>query len=213
MTWAANGAFPGQTEFTGGGTVPLDNTAIGDLILLVAISVDSTFNWVTGITGGGATWSQAGTTFHGTVNGEIATAWQGKVTATGAQTATVTVTGGGPTIAIANQEFSSTAGSWSVDSVQFLDSAGTSTWPALTPSGAGELGFGFVIDSGIAVAGSTPGWTYKVTSHQDGCAWNTAISAPSAPVWGDSGQAFGAVILMKETGGASPSGLLMASII
>ena len=213
MTWAANGAFPGQTEFTAGGTFPLNNTAIGDLVAVVALSIDSNANYVTGITGGGCTWSQIGTHFVGTVNGSVATAWEGTVTATGSQTATVVVTGGGPTIAVVSQEFSSTVGSWTVDQVVHLDSAGTNTWPTQTPAGTGELAFGFAADFGIASAGSTSGWTYKVTSHQDGVAWNTGVSAPSAPVWADSGQAFGAMVLFKEAGAASPSGLLMASII
>lgn len=207
MTFTPNGAFPDQTEFVGAGTLALDNTAVGDLILLVALSVDSSANYVTGITGGGVTWEQAGAPYTGTVNAEVATAWLGTVTATGPQTAAVAVTGGSPTIAIVSQEFSAGGGGWALDSVVHLDSAGTSTWPTVTPAGGGpEVAFGFAIDQGIAVAGSTPGWTYKVTSHNDACAYDTSVSAPSAAVWGDSGQGFGAVILVKGAAQAQPGG-------
>lgn len=212
MTFSANGAFPGQTEFSGGGTVPLSNQKIGDLITLIAASVDSITNYVTSIAGGGANWTQIGTPFYSTHRNSIVTTWQGEITATGAQAATVTVTGGSPTIGVVSQEFFSSVGSWSIDEIQYLDSTGTSVWPTLTPSGANELYFGFAIDSGIASAGSTPGFVYNVTTHQDGCAWNTGVSAPSAPVWADSGQLFGAAFLVKEAAVASSgSGLLLAS--
>ena len=199
MTFAANGAFPDQTEFVGAGILNLNNTAVGDLIPLVAISVDSTTNYVTGITGGGADWTQIGVPHVGVNNGGVITRWQGKVTATGLQTANVAVTGGAPTIAICNQEFSSTAGSWTVDATADLDVVnGNSAWPTLTPTGSSELYFGFATNFGIAAAGSTPGYVYHVTNHNDGCAWNVSVSAPSAPVWGDTGQTFGAMILVRE---------------
>ncbi|MGH3304017.1 MAG: hypothetical protein ACRDOK_20540 [Streptosporangiaceae bacterium] len=211
MSWAANGTFPGQTEFAGAGTVGLNNTAVGDLILMVAVSIDSASNWVNSVTGGGATWTQIGSHFVGSVNGMIATTWQGKVTATGSQTATIGVTGGSPTIDIVTQEFSSTVGSWSVDMFANLDSPGTNTWPSLTPAAAGELYFGFVIN-GAAIAGSTPGYTYEVTTQGNGCAFNPSCGASATdPVWSDSSQKFGRVVLVRETPAASSPRLLMAS--
>jgi hypothetical protein len=203
-----------QTEFTGAGSIALNNQGVGNLILLAAPSIDSTANWVTGITGGGATWTQLGTTFHGVTNGMISTIWAGVVTATGAQTASIAVTGGGPTIPVNGNEFS-LANGWALDAAGTLDSAGTATWPSLTPVAAGDLYFGWAVDSGLAVAGSTPGYTYTVNSHSDGAAWNVNCgSGATAPVWGDAHQVFGPVVLIKPASAApSPSGLLMASII
>lgn len=203
-----------QTEFTGAGTIALNNQAIGDLILLAAPSIDSTGNWATGITGGGANWQELGTPFHGVVNGMVSTIWAGTVTALGPQTASIAVTGGGPTIPVNGQEFSCPNG-WALDSAATLDSAGTATWPSLTPSAPGGLYFGWAVDSGIAIAGSTPGYTYTVNSHSDGCAWNPNCGAgATAPVWGDAHQVFGPVVMIKPASAApSPSGLLMAGII
>ena len=201
-----------QTEFTGAGTISLNNQGIGNLILLAAPSIDSTFNWVTGITGGGATWQQLGTTFHGVTNGMISTIWAGTVTSAGPQTASISVTGGGPTIPVNGSEFQCPHG-WALDVAATLDSAGTSTWPSLTPAAAGELYFGWAVDSGLALAGSTPGYTYTVNSHSDGCAWNTSTGAgATAPVWGDSTQVFGPAVLIKPASVPPPSsGLLMAA--
>lgn len=203
-----------QTEFTGAGTIALNNQGIGNLILLAAPSIDSSSNWVTGITGGGATWTQLGTTFHGVTNGMISTIWAGVVTALGAQTASIAVTGGGPTIPVNGNEFS-LANGWALDAAGTLDSAGTATWPSLTPAAAGDLYFGWAVDSGLAVAGSTPGYTYTVNTHSDGCAWNANCgSGATAPVWGDAHQVFGPMVLIKPASAApSPSGLLMAGII
>lgn len=213
MTWTAVGSFLQAAATPGPGTISLNNQQAGNLILIAA-AVDSTSNWVNSITGGGATWSQVGVKFTGSTNARIITLWQGTVTATGAQTATMNITGGAPDIRAGGGEFHSSVGSWALDGSQGnLDGSGTATWPSLTPSGSGRLYFGFAIDSGTAVAGSTSGYTYNVTAQGNGAAWNPNVSAASAPVWGDSGSVFGAVILMKETGAASPSGLLMASIV
>lgn len=202
MTFTPVGSFLQAAVSPGPGTISLNNQAAGDLILLSAIT-DSTANWVNSVTGGGATWSQIGTRFTGTSNARTATLWQGTVTATGAQTATLGITGGAPNIRAAGGEFSVTSGSWALDVQGNLDGAGASTWPSLTPSGAGELYFGFAIDSGSAVAGSTSGYTYNVTAQGNGCAWNPSVPAASAPAWGDSSQVFGVMILVAETGGAA----------
>jgi hypothetical protein len=209
--FTANGAFPGQTEFTANGDLPLNNTQVDDLIMLVGLSVDSTTNYITDITGGGVDWTQVGEKpFHGVVNGCVATTWIGKVTAEGQQTASVQVTGGAPTIAIANQEFLSSVGDWTFEDVQYFDQANGNSWPGFEQNNSTGVAFGFGIDSGIAVAGETAGWHYEVTSHNDPCAWSVNPYSSSAAVWSDSGQIFGAVILVKEK---TQSGLLMASMI
>jgi len=202
MTFTPVGSFLQAALNPGPGTISLNNQGIGNLILLAAYS-DSSTNWVNSVTGGGATWTQISTRFTGSTNARTATIWAGTVTATGAQTATLGITGGSPNIRAAGLEFSSTVGSWALDVQSNLDGTGTNTWPSLTPSGSGELYFGFAIDSGSAVAGATSGYTYHSTTQGNGAAWNPSVSAASAPVWGDSGHVFGSMILVKETGGVA----------
>lgn len=206
MSWSAVGSFL-QAGFAGAGTIALNNQNVGDLILLAAYSVDSSTNHVNSISGGGATWSQIGTTFVGSVNAKTATIWAGKVTATGAQTATLNITGGGPTIRVAGQEFSSTLGSWTLDGQANLDGSGTNTWPSLTPASSGELYFGFASNSNSASKGSTSGYVYQVTSQGNGCAFDPSCgTSATSPVWADSTQVFGSMILVKEVSGGGGSG-------
>lgn len=206
MSFAAVGSF----IQSGSNTVNLNNQGIGNLVLLEII-VESTAI-VTSISGGGCTWKQISTVFTGTATVYTASIWTGTVITLGTQTATVNVSAGTPTVRIAGSEFSSTAKAWALDTQGNLDSgSGTNTWPSLTPTMAGELYFGFAIDLGSDVAGSTTGYTYNSTSAGNGCAWNpNCAHATQTPVWGDSGQRFGSMVLIKEIW---QTGLLMAGIV
>lgn len=214
MTWTPKGSLL-QAGFTGSGTLAMDNQAAGDLVYVVTVSVDSTSNWISAVSGGGCTWTQVGSEFTGTVNGMAVTQWQGTVTALGAQTATLTVTGGAPTIRAGGREFASSAGSWTADGTPaYLDSADTDTMPSLTPAAAGELYAGFAISNVTAVAGSTAGYSYDVTTQGHGYAYDPdCTSSAQAPVWGNAYLIFGASALFRESGAApaSPSASLLAA--
>ena len=125
-------------------------------------------------------------------------------TVTSASIATVTVSWGGATpwyfAPWQGQELSSTAGSSALNVQGHIDSAGTNTWASLTPAAAGELYFGYANDNGSAVAGSTSGYTYNTTADSgNGLAYNPACtSAAQAPVWGDSTQGIGIMVLVKR---------------
>ena len=62
-----------------------------------------------------------------------------------------------------------------------------------------ELYFGFAVNSGTAAGGTTAGFTYGTDSQGDGIAWNADVTWAAAPVWGDSGQEAGLMVLVSET--------------
>ena len=84
------------------------------------------------------------------------------------------------------QEFSSSAGSgttWGVDhtGTQSNASSTTETFPSLSPSGSGELYFGYAdAIGGYPSVGSTSGFTYGITSGANVVAYDTSVSSPSA---------------------------------
>lgn len=210
MSFANAGSLIAQTA----SSFTLTPAGAGNLIVLVIINRDNSSVTVTGVSSSNVTWVQAGTSFAGSTNAMTASTWLGTVTAASAATVTISWSGTTPTARVAGREFSSTAGSWALDAQSGLDSGGTNAWPSLPPSaGAGDLYLGFAIDSGSASAGSTTGYTYQSTPQGNGVAYNPACGAgATGPTWGDSGQAFGQMVLVRETGAAaaSPPGTLLA---
>lgn len=203
MTFAAVGATIAQTSTS----FSLTPAGVGHLILL-EIENNSAAVWATGVSSSNVTWSQMGTVLKGTTNSRSSVVFAGTVTAASAATVTVTLNGSPGTFHVVGHEFSSTVGSWALDGSQAnLDGAGTNTWPALTPTaGAGELYFGYAIDSSSAVAGSTSGYTYANDGSGNGIAWNASCpNSATSPAWGDSGSIFGVMVLVKETGTAAPA--------
>jgi hypothetical protein len=197
MTFAAVGSIIQATS----SSFSLTPHTVGDLIL-IEVSGSSSAVYPVSLSSSNVTWSSWGY-YRGTANGYSAAVFAGKVTAASAATVTVAWSGTAPSlIFVDGQEFSSTVGSWALDQIGHIDTTGAnSTWAALTPAGAGELYFGYADDPGTAVAGSTSGYTYVVDAQSDAMAYNPACtSAAQAPVWGDTGQAFGMMVLVKETG-------------
>lgn len=202
MTFAAVGSSVAIT-----GSFSLTPHGVGDLILAEVINDENNTANATALTSSNVTWTLLDT-FDGTTNTMTAAVFEGTVTSTSTATVTITWSGTAPTGDIEGcaQEFSSTAGAWAQDKSGHIDTSGTNTWASLTPSsGAGELYFGFANDTGSASAGSTSGYTYVASAdgHGNGMAYNPACTAAAqAPVWGDSHQSFGVMVLMMETGGS-----------
>jgi hypothetical protein len=209
VTFAAAGSLIQQGSLS---TFALTPVGIGNLIVIEVINESNNTVFPTALSSTNVTWTPIGTSFAGTTNAFTARVFFGKVTSTSSATVTITWSGTTPTsMETGGQEFTSTVGSWALDvQGQFDTTAVTSTWPSLTPAGAGELYFGHDIDNGVAVAGSTTGYTYDITTSSNGVAFNPACtSAAQAPVWGDSGHLFGIVVLVKETPAAArPRALL-----
>lgn len=205
MTFAAVGGalFNDQTV-----AWSLTPGTVGDLIMAEVINVSNATSTCTALSSTNVTWT-ASTTLTGSTNANTAAIFFGKVTSTSTATVTLTWSSTTPTtIRIAAQEFSSTVGSWALDTSGHLDGAGTNVWPSLTPAGSGELYWGFALDSGSATAGTTSGYTYDIdATHSNGMGFNPACgAAATGPTWGDGGHFFGIMQLIKETSGANPAG-------
>lgn len=209
MTWTATGSWLTANTTT----LATSNQAAGNLLLVGVINDSNNTVWCTGLSGGGATWTQVGVKFAVSVFGfpEYHTLFAGTVTATGAGTVTPSWSGTTPgSYRIDGHEFHSTAGSWALDGSQGnLDSAGTANWVSLTPAGNGELYFGAGDDQGIATGGSTSGYVYNISAGGAiSQAYNLSCASGVAtfPVWGDSNGRAGIMVLMKE--GAAAGGIL-----
>jgi RHS repeat-associated protein len=178
-TLAANAA-------TGLTTLAVNPQHVGDVIALTTLTW-SPSTYPSSISGGGVTtWTKA-VDYPVTGYGYDAQIWYGKVTTTGSSTITVSYPASVSSdwIEFTAQEFSSTAGSgttWGVDhtGTQANGSSTTMTYPSLSPSGAGELYYGYADGmGGIASAGSTSGFTYDTTPAENEVAYDTNVSSPS----------------------------------
>jgi hypothetical protein len=206
MTFAASGTII-QAQAT---TFTLTPAGTGHFILAEVINQSNATVVATSLSSSNATWATLGASFAGTTHAWTSQVFVGTVTATSAQTVTVSWSGTTPgTIDIAAQEFSSTVGAASVtlDVQGHIDVGGTNTWASLTPGhGAGELYFGFALNSGSAVGGSTGGYIWQTDTNANGMAYNVSCtSSAQAPVWGDSTETFGIMVLAYESAGTNTS--------
>lgn len=179
----------------------LTTQAAGDYVLLATV-VNT--HAATAVSGGGVTWTQAGTTVSlpnlgGTGGAGFGSVWLGKVTAAGTASVTVTFAASlsGSNSRFVAREFSVTTGHAAFD-VQGSVTSATAGWASLTPSGTGELYWGYCEDGGTTVAGSTSGFTYEIDVHGNGEGFCLSVSAPYQPVWGDGGMQAGVMVLVKE---------------
>lgn len=170
--------------------------AVGDVIVLHVTTEGNAPP--TGISGGGATWKQLGTTLRGSVNsGFSAAVYEGTVTAAGTATATVTTSGKPSAVRIAGQEYNPGSGQTGVLVAQAnLDVTGTSTGPSITPAGGNELYSFYGYDTDIGSAGSTPGYTYELDDNGNPYVFDPA-SPTQPPAFGDSNVAFGIAVLLE----------------
>jgi len=152
----------------------------------------------TGISGGGARWTQVGTTLRGSVNsGYSAAVYEGTVTAAGTAQATITTSGTPSAVRIGGQEYNPGSGQTGVLVSQAnLDVSGTGTGPSITPTGSNELYSFYGFDTGTGSAGSTPGYTYELDSNGNVYAFDPASPA-QPPAFGDSNVAFGIAVLLE----------------
>jgi hypothetical protein len=199
VTFAPVGSF--FSSDSSGTTWTLAPSTVGDL-LVVPILTNSATVYATALSSSNASWTLVAHSLDAT-NTASTSLFLGKVTSATSQTVTITWSGTTPSyVRGVGHEFSSTVGSWALDVFAGLSSSGTTTWPSLTPTaGSGELYYGYALNNGTAVVGSTSGYTYNVDSHGNGEAFNAACtSATQTVVWGDGGQKTGIMALVKETG-------------
>lgn len=208
-------------------TFSLTTTTVGDFILAQFCCNTS---YASVVTSTRCTWTQLAPvtgaqafTFSSPFNSNI---WIGQVNSTGTDTVSVTFNAsmGGANCRFDAQEFHSSVGGVYLDTFGVLNNpSGTNTWPTLTPSGTGELYWGWSEDSGSAVSGSTSGFVYTIDSHSNGAGYCLSVSSAYTPVWGDSGQVAGLMALLREPtsltvtatqgGGAAPGMLLRVKVL
>lgn len=197
----------GQFGVANASTVSFTSHAVGNFVLLEVL------NGITGstpssVSSSNATWTPLTAAVTSTVYNTAFSArvFIGTVTAISTATVTVSFSGSNTAVEISGQEFSSTRGAAAVtlDTSGHIDTSGSnSTWASLTPVNASELYWGFATNSGSASQGTTTGYTYVPNSDglNDGAAYNPNCTAgtATAPVWADTGQQFGIMVLVQET--------------
>jgi hypothetical protein len=200
MTFAAVGSLIQSTSSLT--TFTLVPAGVGHLIVIEIVNSSGAGSGVaSALSSSNVTWTAFGAPFTG-ASGRTSQVFGGKVTAASSATVTITWSGTTPSanVFIDGQEFSSTLGAWAFDTSGHIDSVGTTTWASLTPATSGELYFGYALNVSTANPGSTSGYVYLDDNDQNGVAYRLSCPAgvATAPVWGDTGQAFGIMVLVQE---------------
>jgi hypothetical protein len=193
-------------------TLSVSPAHLGDLLVL-GVKVNSSSITASSVSGGGAsTWSRAEGPYTGYAGHDVEL-WRGTVTTTGPSTITATFSGSVSAIKtdLVAQEFQASSGastSWSVDTGAGISnvSSTTVTFPQLTPTGTGELYFGYIPVANSASAGSTPGFTYATTADADVAAYDTNVTATVQPTatQAPAGVSGGLAVLITASGSPPP---------
>ncbi len=187
-------------------TLSVSPKGVGDLMTLV---VSVTGGPVSSVSGGGVTTWSKDIAKVGNQEGNDNEIWWGVVSATGASTVTVAFGGSHSDDELMAQEYSAGAGAtWSAGANGSTSSTtSTVTFPSLTPSGSGELYLGFAQVDGSGEAGSTPGFSYTITSAEGSVlCWDTNVSSatsPTATQTGSGSDSVGALLVASGGGGGT----------
>ena len=193
---------------TGVTTLAVSPQHVGDLLLL-AVKTASTTISASSVSGGGVgTWTRVEGPYTGYAGYDLEI-WKGTVSTTGSSTVTVAFSASVTSIetGLLSQEFSSGAGagtSWGVDTGAGISNASSTgvTFPKLTPSGTGELYFGYDAVANSGAAGATSGFSYGISADGDVAAYDTNVSAAVQPTAAQSpaGVSGGVAVLVTASG-------------
>lgn len=215
MTWTAVGPEPAGFLNNGNpATSAITTHNAGNLIACINTLHTDTGVYPTGMSSSRVTWAKVPgtditdlTTFSGvTWSGNI---WFGTVNSVGTDTVTFSYTGG-TVPAHTNcvmQEFTSSVGSWYMDTWTYMNViAGTNTWPSMTAAGSGEVYLGFAWNQGASTGGPTAPWVVNANadSQSNAIAYNLTYTSGTSPVFSDSTETYGLMVLIAE--GSAPSG-------
>jgi hypothetical protein len=163
-------------------TLNVSPANVGDIMILFVTPQKS--NNVSSVSGGGVSaWSQ----ITSTISGSGIAMWRGQITASGASTITVNLSGANGTNELDAYEFTtgSTTGSWVIDASGTLynsTSSTTITYPSLTPQSTKDLYIGEAAGTSTTSAGTTTGFTYKAGALTTRIgAYNNSISSQVQP--------------------------------
>jgi hypothetical protein len=182
---------------------------VGDMIVAIVINNSNNTVTATSLTSTNVTWTLAGSEL-GVNNSKTGTVFTGVVTAAAVANVTIAWSGAAPaSIATITHEFTASNGTWAVDKIAMLDVlAGTPNWPVMSSTNALELYFGYGIPSGADTAGTTPGFSYVITSGNNSVAFDLSIGTAAGPVWGSSVELFAVTVLIQATGAAGSANLI-----
>jgi hypothetical protein len=167
-------------------TLAVSPQGLGD-VLAVFAEVSTTGHTVSSVSGGGVgTWTK-GAQFVGP-SGIDTEVWWGKVTTTGPSTITFTWSSSiaGHTAEYGAQEFSAGTGgstTWALDKSGTTSGGSSPTvpFPGLTPSGPGELYFGYAEVANTASTAASAGFTSVVTHNGNSVTYDPDVSGAVAP--------------------------------
>ena len=164
---------------------------------------------VSSVTGGGVTTWAKDIAKVGTEEGNDNEIWYGVVSTAGAATITVAFSGSHSDDELMAQEYTAGSGAtWSAGATGSSSSTtSTVTFPSLTPSGAGQLYLGFAQVDGEGEAGSTPGFSYTITSAEGSVlCTDTNVSSTTSPTATQTGDGSDSVagLFTASSGGAAP---------
>ncbi len=175
-----------NTISAGNSSLSVSPVTVGDVMML-AVEVGTSAVSVTKVSGGGANWRRIQAFPDASANRSVEI-WAGAIAATGSSTISLTYSGSvsGINIELAAQEFSAGLGSptvWAYDASGVVSnpSSSTITFPTLTPSGSGELYFGYARAANTAGAGSTSGFSYDVTVNSNLVTYDASVSSAVSP--------------------------------
>lgn len=174
-------------------TVAATINATGDAVLFSAwCETTCTFS---GVTLGSQSATQTANIGSNGAAGQIGLYYIASTTVSGAQTATLTVSGTHTDVQVGYVDFGHSAGSFShdVDSAAGSNTSATANTPSITPSAAGELLYVFTATSNSISSVNLP-WTqgtiYPTSSNADGYILSSASGAtannmtlPSSSAW------------------------------
>lgn len=196
MTWTKTGTdtYLGSSRTSGQTSATLAAGTVGDLRVIMFLTVSASVS-VASLSGGGVTtWARAGSVsaVNSTTIGAAATAeiWYGKITGTGtALTIAYNGTVGSTSCRLMKRDFrSSRSGTptYSASGYAFMQTSGHATgspltWPSLTTKGTDELVVGCMGDfGGPTYTGTTAGYTYSTDT--DGNSYQYRLSCGAAEV-------------------------------
>ncbi len=167
-------------------TLSVNPQNVGDVLEVFAMAPITSVT-LSSVSGGGvSTWTKA-VQFDGSI-GSDEEIWFGQVNTTGSSTITFAWSGSisGHTMEYGSQEFTAGLGSstvWSVDRTGTTNGSSSTSvpFPSLTPSGSGELYFGYSCVFNTASAGSTSGFSYAATAEGNMVIYDPNVSAAVSP--------------------------------
>jgi hypothetical protein len=179
-------------------TFSLTTAGAGNWVFLETVCNTLIASSVSGGLGGG-TWTKLTTdvSLSALGAGSGGNIWAGQVVTPGTGTVSVGFSGTPGTVRFVSREFTVTSGQIALDAQGSINSQ-VSAWPSLTPSGPGRLYWGYAKNNASAVAGSTSGFVYEIDSFSNGEGYCLSVSSAYQPVWGDSTQVVGVMVLVAE---------------